>query len=182
MSERKCKSLGDALLRGGDWNGIRVMGCGERLAVVAVSVATSLWLAPKIARHAVRHAAGDLVRGGEVRRDPGRDERGGEGHDKGVDTGEQPGPDAAGPAPEGAGFKRLAPRLRDDDGEQLGVVPVDLLAEEAPSNEVHRLGGRRIVQGIVVHDGGGQDAPENFAGRFVHAGDSTTSAEEGGAE
>ncbi len=91
-------------------------------------------------------------------------------------------PEASDPAPEGAGFKRLAPRLRDDDGEQFGVVPVDLLVEEAPFNEVHHLGGRRIVQGIVVHDGGGQDAPENFAGRFVHAEDSTTSAQKGGAE
>ena len=76
MTDPNRKSLGALLLHGGDWHGIRVMGLGERLAVIGVSAAvaipTALWLAPKIAEHAFRHAAGYFPSRREMRSDPGR--------------------------------------------------------------------------------------------------------------
>jgi hypothetical protein len=55
-NERKKRigSLAEPLLRGGEWNGVRVMGCGERLVdigiAIGISITVSLWVAPKVAR------------------------------------------------------------------------------------------------------------------------------------
>lgn len=58
----KRKSLGALLLHGGDWNGIRIMGLGERLAVIGVSAVTALCVAGPASYFLCR---------GEMRRDPG---------------------------------------------------------------------------------------------------------------
>ena len=63
MSKTDKRSLGALLLHGGDWRGIRVMGLGERLAVIGISAANTLL---------ILYAMGYFPGCGEMRRDPGR--------------------------------------------------------------------------------------------------------------
>lgn len=63
MSKTDKRSLGALLLHGGDWHGIRVMGLGERLAVIGISCVTSLLCL---------YAAGYFPSRREMSGDPGR--------------------------------------------------------------------------------------------------------------
>lgn len=72
------RSLGALLLHGGDWHGIRVMGLGERLAVIGVSCVTSLlFLYAAGYFPSRREMSGDPGRrdGDDNRRDGGRENR-----------------------------------------------------------------------------------------------------------
>lgn len=78
MTKTDKSSLGALLLHGGDWHGIRVMGLGERLAVIGVSCVTSL-LCLYAAGYfpSRREMSGDPGRrdGDDNRRDGGRENR-----------------------------------------------------------------------------------------------------------
>lgn len=132
--QERIGSLAEPPLRGGEWNGVRVMGCGERLVdigiAIGISITVSLWVAPKVARLTVRQAERDFLRrraasvgqpagvllcGREAGRDQGGDERRDERRANGVEMREEP---AAGAAP--AGGKGPAPLGRDAAEEEVG--------------------------------------------------------------
>lgn len=138
------QSIWQLLLHGGEYDGVRVMGCGERLLVIGVATATTIWLAPKVAEHAVRHAARNLEARGEPRRDPRRDECGYErGYERGserVEMVKKPFSDAA-TVP-----GHLLAAKGGDTNEPPFAVAVD--TKPAPVEEVD-LGGREEGLGPV---------------------------------
>lgn len=179
MTDPNRKSLGALLLHGGDWHGIRVMGLGERLAVIGVSAAvaipTALWLAPKFAEHAFRHAAGDLPCRSEVRSDPGRhdgnDNRRYRRGENRVEALQEPPTNAARPLVEGGvagGREALA-------GEDGLVVPegIGLPADKQPAPL--KLNGGDGVRPAELHvPAGVADCREDSVSTSFHAEDSST--------
>lgn len=164
MSKTDKRSLGALLLHGGDWHGIRVMGLGERLAVIGISAAVALSL----------NAAYFLCRS-EVRRDPGRcdgdDDRRDRCGENRVEALQEPAAHAARPFVEG-GVAGGREALADEDGL---VVPegIGLPADEQPAPL--KLNGGDGVRPAELHvPAGVADCREDSVSTSFHAEDSTT--------
>ena len=155
----KRKSLGALLLHGGNWNGIRIMGLGERLAVIGVSAVTALCVAGP--------ASHSLCRG-EMRRDPGRrdgdDNRRDGGREDRVEMAYEPAADSV-PAP----LQLLPAGVGDarghDDDVGPGLVVDDLKRiDEAGALEVNEAQGVAPREPSLLP--GPADAAEKFNGIF----------------
>lgn len=166
MSKTDKRSLGALLLHGGDWHGIRVMGLGERLAVIGVSAVTTL-----LCLYAARYF---LCRG-EMRSDPGRrdgdDNRRDGGCENRVEALQEPAAHAARPFVEG-GVAGGREALADEDGL---VVPegIGLPADEQPAPL--KLNGGDGVRPAELHvPAGVADCREDSVSTSFHAEDSST--------
>ncbi len=157
------KSLGALLLHGGDWNGIRIMGLGERLAVIGVSAVTALCVAGPASHFLCR---------GEMRRDPGRRDGDGNRRDGGredrVEALQEPSADNV-PAP-----LQLLPAEDGDEEEEItaGAVAADM--EKARVVQAP-LVGVESLHGVAVAEEGAEEAArplvevgKDFVGQTVH--------------
>ena len=166
MSKTDKRSLGALLLHGGDWRGIRVMGLGERLAVIGVSAATALCVAVPASHFLCR---------GEMRRDPGRrdgdDNRRDGGRENRVEALQEPAPHAALPFIEG-GVAGGREALADEDGL---VVPegIGLPADEQPA-PLKLNGGDGFRPAELNVPVGVADCREDSVSTSFHAEDSST--------
>ena len=165
------RSLGALLLYGGDWHGIRVMGCGERLAVIGISCVTSLLCL---------YAAGYFPSRREMSGDPGRrdgdcNRRDGGGENR-VEALEKPSSGAP------SAFIELTPSTigESSDGcfDGNAIVPVEDSARyEAILNQFG--GNLGIVTNNLNGDGAFSNAAENVSVLRIHAEIVAPTAEKG---